>query len=129
MGAVLLAAAALLLSGCAPSDYPIFDREASEEDFLPTEVETLWTDGQLDLLERDTIRHAATWKSIELFLARDPKGGVCLVIWDGAESSMACGGAILGVSNTDSRFEVQPAPIGEKDGWIVLSENIRVEDK
>jgi len=125
-----LAGVIMTLTACVPSTIPAFDRAATEQDALPDGAEDLWPDRSFDNLGADEVRHAVTWETADLFFIRQRSGDTCLFVWDPPESVMACGGGgMLGLDGPKCNFEMHPAPIGEKDGWTVISENIRVEDK
>ena len=58
-------------------------------------------------------------------------GGICVVI-DAADDndSVACSGrnGPMGTTGPFGSIELADAPIGEREGWTVISENIRVEN-
>ena len=120
----------ILLAGCsANAAFPVFDREPDSRDVLPAEIADLFTESR-DGTDLSTLRWVATDDGVDLYLFRDDKRPLCLVIANGPGSMLACsGGDELGASASGAgTYEVRPAPISEKDGWTVLSENVRVED-
>lgn len=58
-------------------------------------------------------------------------GGICVAV-DGADDdySVACSGrdSFLGASGSYGSIEVADAPIGEREGWTTISENIRIQN-
>jgi hypothetical protein len=129
--AALVAAAAITsqLVGCAPQACPIFDRASTSDDVLPADFES-FDDGQLENYDLDTVRLAATFNETDLFLLRSVEGDTCLAVPNGERSVIACGraGQFGTTVNGVGAFEVAPAPIQGRDGWTVLSDNIRVSD-
>lgn len=123
-GALLLA-----LCGCSESAYPIFDSPAEESDELPAVFDDLEPDF-VARYDSSSVRFAAEHEGAELYLIKDDVGGICLAIASGNNSSIACGAVgRLGTSTSGAgEFEVDPAPIAERDGWTILSENICVKD-
>ena len=128
--ALVLAAVAMVMSGCSPSDgYPIFLRPAESSDTLPAHLATM---GDLQDLDLATSRLAASFEDVDFYLVEtNTSGGVCVAIDAGDDNdSVACSGrnALLGTSGLFGSIEVADAPIGEREGWTVISENIRIQN-
>lgn len=59
------------------------------------------------------------------------RGDMCLGLANGDNSFVSCGGAdgqLTAEMVSVGIFEMAPAQIGQRDGWTVLSENIRVKN-
>lgn len=126
MCAVALAGAALILTGCASSAYPAFDREPTAADELPSDASFL-DDGQFDDFDLDSLRFVADHEDVSLYIIRSLDGTACLYVAAEQDSGIACGGVgTISMQTPPGNFELGPAPIGEKDGWTTLSENVRV---
>lgn len=131
-GAVLLAGCALAaaLQGCVgPSAFPSFDVTSGPEDVLPLELSAV-LDEEGETREV-TVRFVAEYEGHDLYLIRYSGLSPCLGIANGGNSVISCGGAdgrLTVEASTIGTFELAPAPIGELDGWAVLSENVRVKN-
>ena len=90
--------------------------------------------GDLQDLDLATSRLAASFEDVDFYLVEtNTLGGVCVAIDAGDDDrsdSVACSGrnALLGTSGPFGSIEVANAPIGEREGWTVISENIRIQD-
>lgn len=122
--------AVLLLAGCASSAYPAFEREATEQDAVPDDFALFESAEEEYKLDLDTFRHEASHESAEIYLVKSTDENVCLVVAAGEESFMSCGsqGGEITAGSPAGTFGMGPAPIQERDGWTVLSENVRVQD-
>ena len=129
--ALVLAVVATVMSGCSPSDgYPLFLRPAESSDTLPAHLATM---GHLQDLDLATSRLAASFEDVDFYLVEtNTLGGVCVAIDAGDDRSdlVACSGrnGLLGASGPFGSIEVAGAPIGEREGWTVISENIRIQN-
>lgn len=122
----ILAGSALLLTGCASSAYPAFDREPTAADELPSDASFL-DDGQFDDFDLDSLRFVADHGDVSLYIVRSLDGTACLYVAAEQDSGIACGGVgTISMQTPAGNFELGPAPIAEKDGWTRLSENVRV---
>ena len=119
---ISLAIVSLSLTGCVPSAYPAFDRPASEKDTLPSEIGEIEIEG----VDVDSARYAGTYDGFDIFILRAGTG-YCIAVAAGKYSSAACGGGVLTMSAA-RLFEVQlvPEPARDGDGFVAISENIRV---
>ena len=123
--------ASILVSGCSVSDgYPIFLRPAETSDTLPAQLAISADEQDIDVA---TSRLAASFEEVNFYLLETrTSGGICVAI-DAADDndSVACSGrnGLLGTSGSFGSIEVADAPIGERDGWTVISENIRIENQ
>ena len=116
-----------LLAGCSvPSAFGVLDTEAGPEDKLSADFAEI----DASTLDLDSVRFAVSHDGVNLYLAKSPKGDICLAIGSGSSSMIACGDPTgsFGARSPAGSFEVRPAPIAERDGWTVLTENIRVND-
>ncbi|HWR86308.1 MAG TPA: hypothetical protein VN200_09970 [Rhodoglobus sp.] len=114
------------LSGCAWDDsYPSFQREATQRDRPPDEVR-----GMIDEQFTDPeIRFEVEYDGADIYLAREKDFAPCLVVADGQDSFMACGGDGVTASGPDGlEFRLVPAPQVERDGWRAISDNVAVRD-
>ena len=80
-----------------------------------------------------TSRLAASVDDVDFYLLETKTpGGICVAI-DAADDndSVACSGrnGLLGTTGPFGSIEVADAPISERDGWTVISENIRIENE
>jgi hypothetical protein len=127
--AAVLIGCATLVSGCAASDgFPVFNADSKPSDELP-DLPAL-DDGQLDDYDLGTSRFVASHVGDDLFLIKSNDGQVCLVVVND-NPVIGCGGSgNFGLSSgTGATYEVRPAPIPDKEGWTVLADNLRVEDR
>ncbi|MDH6180112.1 hypothetical protein M2152_000294 [Microbacteriaceae bacterium SG_E_30_P1] len=121
-GAIL----ALALSACSGTPgYLVFDRPQTEKDALGPEFDVVDTSHLLP----ETVRYETTYDGIDLYLARTREGHFCLALASSWTAMTSCGGpgGPFGVSGPLGAFQVYPAPVPEEDGWLVLTDNIRVE--
>ena len=132
LGALVLAAVAMVTSGCSPSDgYPIFLRPAESSDTLPTHLATM---GEVQDLDVASSRLAASVEDVDFYLVEtNTLGGVCVAVDAGDDDRsdlVACSGGngLLGASGPFGSIEVADAPISEREGWTVISENIRIQN-
>lgn len=126
------AVAVLVLSGCAGENngYEIFDREATSTDALPDYFGEFMDEDEYDL---DSVRLAGSYEDLDFYMLRTSTGGVCLAVAADppSQSGTSCGGfpgSTLTMGTPAGTFELSPAPVAEEDGWIVISENIRMLD-
>lgn len=123
---LVLVACTIALSGCSGNAYPIFDREATDADAMPDDLASFVGDD----FDIDSFRLSASYGDADLYLVKTTEGIPCLGIAAGSRSTISCAaGGLLGAGSAGvGSFEMGPAPIGERDGWTVLSDNIRVSD-
>ena len=118
---------ALGLAGCASGDgFPIFDREPTAEDELPSD----FPDIDLDGYDVDSIRLAGSHEDVGLFVIRMENGTPCLLVEAGPKSSIGCGGGGSVEVSTPGigTFRLGPAPMPSQHGWTVVSENVQASD-
>jgi hypothetical protein len=134
---VLAVLCASALSGCAaPTEnsligYPVFDREQTEEDQLPSSFD------QLDLVGYDltTVRFSGSHNDVNYYLLRtynaDPGTGYCLAIGSGENPIIGCAGVGGGSVGGDglATAEFMPGPAITIDDWFSVSDNVRVWEK
>ena len=127
---LVLAASGLLavgLAGCATGDgFPIFDREPTAQDGLPSD----FPDIDLESYDADSIRFAGSHEDVDLFVIRMENGTPCLLVEAGRKSSIGCGGGGSVEVSTPfvGTFRLGPAPMPSQDGWTAVSENVQASD-
>ena len=114
------------LAGCATGDgFPIFDREPTAQDGLPSD----FPDIDLESYDADSIRFAGSYEDVDLFVIRMENGTPCLLVEAGQRSVIGCGGGSVDVSSQGvGTFRLGPAPMPSQDGWTVVSENVQASD-
>jgi hypothetical protein len=123
---VTTAAGVLLLAGCAPAGYSIFDREQTLDDTLPREIIEAIDLSDFDL---STSRLSASYEGVDYYLLK-PSGGnraPCIAMIGDAGPTVVCGGSELTVGE-DPRVQLVPEPAIEDHGWVAISDNLRVRD-
>ncbi|NYF09871.1 hypothetical protein HDC94_001027 [Leifsonia sp. AK011] len=118
----------MVLAGCSlPSAYPDLDREAGPDDVSEGFAERYPDD--LENIDLDSVRWVASDGDIDLYLMRQRLGGICLEVkGNERQYGLSCSGGEGGltVQSRTGTYQVRPAPMPEEDGWLVLSENVRV---
>ena len=112
-----------------PSGYPIFDRDQTPDDILPSDFD------EIDLSEFDesSSRYSGTHDDVDYFLLRgldSPDSSYCLATAAGEGSQIACSGPQGLTSNSYLTVEapMMPEPAISADGWMSISDNVRVKD-
>lgn len=122
----MIAGAAIMLAGCAPSAYPAFDREPTAADAMPEDAAFFDSDA-FDSYDVESLRYVGTYETTDLYIIRNTVGAACLFVAADKDSTIACGGGgAVTASSPAGTFELGPAPMPADDGWTVISENVRV---
>ena len=125
-----------VLTGClaptpnAASGYPIFDRDQTTEDELPDYFDAI----DLSQYDLSTTRYSGSLDDVDYFLLRTNDSnetyGFCLAIASADNPMVGCagvGGGTLGGQGLDNA-EFMPEPVTADDGWVTVSENVRVRE-
>ena len=115
------------LAGCTAGDgFPIFDREPTAQDELPSD----FPDIDLEGYDVESLRFAGSHEDVDLFVIRMENGTPCILVEAGQRSSIGCGsGGSVEVSTPGvGTFRLGPAPMPSTEGWTVISENVQASD-
>jgi hypothetical protein len=132
--AVLAMVCGASLTGCitATSDpsngYPIFEREQTAEDHLPDSFDEL----SLEEYDLESSRYSGSHEDVDYYLIRmndsNERTGFCLAIAAEVNPMIGCGGSgggSIGGSGVRTA-EFMPEPAVSTEGWVSVSDNVRV---
>jgi hypothetical protein len=120
------AAAALLLTGCAPSTgFSDLEREPTKEDSPPADL----PDYAFDAMEAGTLRFIDVVQERRVYLARGTDYPVCVLVEAGdADWFTTCGSSMTTTSSGDVEVMLVDDGMPDKDGWTRVGRNVLMKD-